>query len=98
MNTLIIWKKNTCFNQVVYEWNIEKNQTTVRFISQSCKLSGILWLKFWKIHKSCLSLCSSLEVFINCNTNRHFLYLKKKYLNIETIFQEMNKEKILLSI
>lgn len=44
------------------------------------------------------SLCSSLEVFINCNTNRHFLYLKKKYLNIETIFQEMNKEKILLSI
>lgn len=69
-------KKNTCFNQVVYEWNIEKNQTAVRFISQSCKLSGILWLKFWKIQKSCLSLCSSLEVFINCNTNRHFLYLK----------------------
>lgn len=35
-------KKNTCFNQVVYEWNIEKNQTAGRFISQSCKLSGIL--------------------------------------------------------
>lgn len=30
MNILIIWKKNTCFNQVVYEWNIEKNQTAVR--------------------------------------------------------------------